>query len=246
MTPNVKTLESGEKTYKRQWFEEHYVAAPKMNDLCKYLLRDHPINIATEISSLKKHENGWQLIGKSDQIYGTFDHIICTAPAPQSYNLMPENFSGRENIRNVKMVGTHSFMLGFEKAPPLNFDVAKVKNNIIEWVFVNSSKPSRDTDFSLVIKSLPEWAEKHIDDDLDVTENQLSDAVYNLLKIDTSQAKHKALHRWRYAHTEKPLDVDYLWDDNLKIGICGDWCRGTLVEDAFLSAYALAKHLTKA
>ena len=223
--PKIKTLELGKKPYKRIWFEKHYVAAPKMNDLCKYLLRDHMIHVGTEIQPLSKYENGWLLQDKKGQAYGAYDIVISTAPAVQAYNLLPENFEDRDEINIVKMVGAHSFMLGFKEQPELNFEAAKVKNNIIEWIFVNSSKPERKTDFSLLVKTNPEWAEKHIDDDMDISEQNISDALMELLNIDVSQADHKALHRWRYAHTEISLDRDYMWDEKLQIGVCGDWCR---------------------
>jgi renalase len=33
--PKVTTLEQGKKPYKRDWFEPHYVATPRMTSLCK-------------------------------------------------------------------------------------------------------------------------------------------------------------------------------------------------------------------
>ena len=38
--PKIVTLEKGKKPYKRDWFEPHYVAVPRMNMLVKELAKD--------------------------------------------------------------------------------------------------------------------------------------------------------------------------------------------------------------
>jgi len=50
-------------------------------------------------------------------------------------------------------------------------------------------------------------------------------------------------HRWRYALPTEPLPDRYLFDGDLNIGACGDWCAGPRVEGAFLSGVALAERL---
>jgi predicted NAD/FAD-dependent oxidoreductase len=46
-----------------------------------------------------------------------------------------------------------------------------------------------------------------------------------------------------YAQTEQALGVTHLWDAKNNIGICGDWCLGRRVEDAFVSGLELALHI---
>jgi len=47
-------------------------------------------------------------------------------------------------------------------------------------------------------------------------------------------------HRWRYAQAAEALDLGCLWDGELGLGVCGDWCQGSRVEGAFLSGMAAA------
>jgi renalase len=47
-------------------------------------------------------------------------------------------------------------------------------------------------------------------------------------------------HRWRYAKTDRALGVSHLWHAQAGLGVCGDWCIGHRVEDAFNSGLALA------
>ena len=37
-----------------------------------------------------------------------------------------------------------------------------------------------------------------------------------------------------------PLVIGALWEPTLRLGVCGDWCRGARIEDAFLSGHAAA------
>jgi hypothetical protein len=50
---------------------------------------------------------------------------------------------------------------------------------------------------------------------------------------------HAEVHRWRYAQTIQPLGQPYLLDHR-GLGLCGDWCLGHRVEDAFVSGLELA------
>jgi renalase len=50
-------------------------------------------------------------------------------------------------------------------------------------------------------------------------------------------------HRWRYALVERPLGEPCLWDEALRLGLCGDWCLGPRVEAAWMSGRALAAAL---
>lgn len=43
----------------------------------------------------------------------------------------------------------------------------------------------------------------------------------------------------------EPIKETYLWDSELKIGICGDWCGGPRVEGAYLSGLELADAVNK-
>ena len=55
-----------------------------------------------------------------------------------------------------------------------------------------------------------------------------------------AEPAHAEVHRWRYAKTEKPLGQSFLWDAKARVGLCGDWCLGHRVENAFVSGLELA------
>jgi predicted NAD/FAD-dependent oxidoreductase len=45
---------------------------------------------------------------------------------------------------------------------------------------------------------------------------------------------------WRQAQTMVPLGDAFVWDAARGVGLCGDWCIGHRVEDAFVSGLELA------
>ena len=134
-------------------------------------------------------------------------------------------------------------MLGFSEDLKLNWNAAKVKNSPIEWMAVDSSKPSRDSDYSLLVQTSNEWAESRIEDDQDHVRVMLLDEVERLLERRIKNAVYTSLHRWCYANTSADENLDnigYFIDQKLKLAACGDWCVEGHVESAFLSARSLA------
>ena len=65
------------------------------------------------------------------------------------------------------MLGCYSLMLGFDEALDLDWDAAQLTGTDISWISVNSSKPGRPDDYSLLVHSNNDWAEEHLDDDVD-------------------------------------------------------------------------------
>ena len=51
-----------------------------------------------------------------------------------------------------------------------------------------------------------------------------------------------ALPIW-YAFPVAPLCDGCLFDEQMRVGACGDWCMGARVEGAFLSGLAMAHRL---
>jgi predicted NAD/FAD-dependent oxidoreductase len=55
-----------------------------------------------------------------------------------------------------------------------------------------------------------------------------------------AQPAYVQAHRWLYAKTDQALGQSHMWDAKSGIGLCGDWCLGHRVENAFVSGLELA------
>ena len=243
-TPKVITLQGDEKPYKRDWFEPHYVSATKMTSLCKHMAHDHDVRLGVHIRNIEDVNNSWHLTDQDRETYGPFDWIISSAPAPQTIDIFPKNFAAIDDLKHTKMTGCFSLMLGFQSPLVLNAQAAVVKSSSIGWIAVNSSKPGRDHSCSILIQSTNEWAEAHIDDDKRGVQAALL-AEFQRLVGSQAQPDHIALHAWRYAATDMPAGHDFLWDEDLNLAACGDWCIDGRVEAAFLSGYYVAEKFKK-
>jgi len=239
----IMTLGKNQKPYKRDWFEPHYVCAPKMNSLCKHLLADIRTHFSIEIVALQRTDQQWILEDKTGDHFGPFDWVIMSVPSHQAINLLPQGFEYYDAVRDVKMSGCYSVMLGFENRPQLNWDIALPKNSLIGWIAVNSSKPGRETAPSILIQTTNDWAEQHLERDVQDVEDLISREFCELTGITHTNIAHKQAQRWRYANTPRPASEEFFLDRELNIGVCGDWCLEGRVESAFLSADKLCKEI---
>ncbi|MDA8561658.1 FAD-dependent oxidoreductase [Gammaproteobacteria bacterium] len=223
--------------------EQRYVGVPGMNQVGKFLAKDLNIHINTKIVSLN-HQDAWQLIDEQGQEYSGFDWVICTVPSPQAAELLPEFFKYHADIKAIKMRACFSLMLGFKQSFPAEFEAAHVTNSDLSWISVNGHKPKRPDLFTLMVHSSEEYAESHIDDDHDKVMHHLIAETSRIIECDASTADYATIHGWRYANNEnKKQESPPFIDKDIKLAVCGGWCRGGRVEGAFNSAYELTKHM---
>ena len=251
--PRVLTLEAGEKPYRRDWFEPHYVAVPRMNSFAKALAADLDIQLEITISTLSAMPNGqWQLHTLEEKLPQVFDWVISTAPASQSIALLDQHLSElstditsdtANTLQDVQMAPCFTLMLGFEQALKLPFQAARAKNASIEWIMVNSSKPGRTEPFTLVIQSSNSWARENLERDLDWVNQAMLTDLEQLLGEPLPAVAVESLHRWRYSRVEQALEREAVLDWEKGLAACGDWCLSGRVEGAFLSANSLARQL---
>jgi renalase len=221
-----------------------YVGNPGMNAICKYLAKDLAphIHLQTRVENISQN-NRWTLTDDQGNTLGDYDWVISTAPAQQSKELLPSNFSHHNDITNTKMLACCSLMLGFEKPLYLPFEAAHVQNADISWISKNSCKPGRAPQYSLLIQSSHQWAQDHCDDDKDIILSTLINSASKILKQDLSEADHQTIHLWRYAFAQQKETPSPLIDTNSKLAACGDWCTGGRIESAFESASKLANKI---
>ncbi|MEO0983789.1 MAG: FAD-dependent oxidoreductase [Pseudomonadota bacterium] len=221
-----------------------YVAAPRMNALCKAMAEGVEVRRQAEIARIERGGDRWRLVSVEDADLGTFDWVVSTAPAPQSAKLLPEVFSGHAAIERTVMTGCFAVMLGFETPVDLPWPMAKgADGEAVGTLALNSAKPGRPAGCSVLIQSSNAWAEAHLEDDRETVSRALIAAASEVAGVDLSRADHTALHRWRYAATQTPAGADCLLDADNRLAACGDWRLGGRVEAAFTSADRLGAAL---
>jgi len=97
---------------------------------------------------------------------------------------------------------------------------------------------------ALDVQASADWSAEHIQDSHERVQAKLLRAFAEITGIRAEPA-HVDAHRWLYAKTDKALGRSHLWKAERGIGVCGDWCIGHRVEDAFISGLELALAIVK-
>lgn len=223
------------------WNDEypHYIGVPKMNAVGKFLAKDLNVSLSCNINDIVRYENKWRLFDDQGVFHDSYDYIVLAMPPHQANNLLYNIVEFKEQIKSYKMQGCFSLMLGYENEMEFEFDAALVKDSILSWIAVNSSKQERPNGFSLLINSANDWAEENIESNLDIVKDKMLKEAQQILgsKIDTFN--HCNIHRWRYANIDKQNGPLFLEDKENQIAAIGDWLVQGRVESAYISAMAL-------
>lgn len=221
--------------------DSFYVGVKGMNAICKYLAKDFKVNLSAKITSVSKDKDAWKLIDENSDNVGIFDWVICAIPVHQALDILPDNFNNYTELQSKKMKGCFALMLGIKNPPRFEFDAARVFDEDISWIAVNSSKPGRIGNFSMLVHSTNEWADENMDNDRDVSMEYLMEQTSQIVGYDVSKADYKTLHAWRYANIGGQSGPTHYTNAELRISACGDWCIEGRVEAAFLSGSATAQ-----
>jgi renalase len=238
-TPRLITLDPNAEPFKRSWFEPHYVGAPGMNSLAKFLATDLRVSRQCQIDEVARVDESWFLIDNSGAEYGPFDWVISSAPVSQTQSLLPESFNNLDKLKDVQFSPCFALMLGFSDAVDLGIEAAVIKNSSLAWAVASNNK----THSTLLVHSDNQWAAAHLEEDLEWVQQAMLAELAKVLPKPLPSLEHVQLHRWRFARCESPLAQTHLLDTVSGLGVCADWCGGNRVEDAFLSGMALAKQL---
>ncbi len=240
--------------------EAHWVAAPGMNSLVKAwakpLVDAARVEFQTRVVALETdaiRPGRWQLrtVGAHDttHVYGGFDQVVLAIPAPQARSLL-ETAPGAaplvHNIAEVSVAPCWTLMLAFPNAvqPGLttlgpHWNAARSTHHRIAWLARESSKPQRGAVERWTVQASAAWSLEHVQDEPSRVKAKMIKAFAEITGIRAEPA-HADVHRWLYAKTGRPLGSNYLLNAQTGIGLCGDWCLGHRVEDAFVSGLELA------
>ncbi len=223
-----------------EWNDEHYVASPSMNSLCKHLLESVEVHYRARINSIRGHHEHWELI--SDQKdYGFFDLVINTLPAPQAVKILPKDCSFIDDISQVEMQPCLAFFVRLKEDVDLGWDAAIVKNHAVSWMAMNHSKPGRSQHIPAFVMHLESsFSADHFDRDM---KSWCIETMASLCKIHPSQVSELHAHRWRYAKTSIAAQQLSYYDQKMGLAAVGDWCPGERVEGAVVSALDLVRKI---
>ncbi|MEM8488390.1 MAG: NAD(P)-binding protein [Bacteroidota bacterium] len=217
-----------------------YVGVPRMSTLTRHLATGLDIQLKTRVATASRTAQSWHLTDTEHQDLGHFDVVLVTTPPAQTAPLLADAPKLRDVTRQVAMKPCWALMASFAETLPLKFDGLFVHHPTVAWAARNNSKPGRPETESWVIHAAPQWSATQLELTKETAAPKVLAAFFEATGITPQSPIHLQAHRWRYALAEQPLADGCLWDADLQMGICGDWCNGSRVEGAFLSGMAAA------
>jgi predicted NAD/FAD-dependent oxidoreductase len=225
--------------------KERLVAVPRMSALCRNIAESLNVQFHTAVTTVERGQGGWELKDSGANELGAFDKVVITAPPVQTVSLLEFVPDLRSQVASVEMLPCWAVMVLFRAPLDIGWDGAFVSGSPLSWICRNNSKPHRSEEECWVLHGSPEWSDAHTDEQPDFVAETLLGSFFDVTGCGSSGPLSKLVHRWRYARAAQSLGVDYLYDSNVGIGVCGDWCRGDRVEDAFMSGLALGRRIAQ-
>jgi predicted NAD/FAD-dependent oxidoreductase len=206
-----------------------YVGTPGMSAIATALASGLDIEYGNNLESLAPLPND-------------FDRVIVAVPADQARVLIGDTPSLASKISVVSMKPNWTVMAAFEARVAARFDAAFVNGSALGWIARNTSKPKRNWKIDCwVLQATSAWSHAHADDRADDVGAFLMEAFDDLIPAGLPKAFFATVHRWRHAAADPPLAVGAIHDAESRITLCGDWCAGSRIEDAYLSGLAAAQ-----
>lgn len=228
------------------WRESHspetrYVGTPNMNSPGKFLAEDLSIQYEKTISRIERRKDQWLLESiETGAMEAAYDLVVLALPAPQASALVQDIDPRISAVTDTaQMQGCWTMMAYFPHQLTPKYDAAFINGELISWICQNTSKPLRQGLPIWTIHGSPSWSQANIELSKEEAQSQMLECVVKL-GFDCRDAE-ISLHRWRYASGALEHPIDFLWLDDISLGLCGDWLNGGRVEGAWLSGLQLAE-----
>ena len=201
-----------------------YVGTPDMGAIARWMARGLDITFGHRVESLER-------------VLAEHDRVVVAVPPDQARAFVAD-------VPRVAMQPCWAVMAAFEERVAARFDAAFVNGSALAWIARNSSKPKRNWQIDTwVLHASTAWGRAHLDDRPDDVGAFLMEAFEDLIPAGLPRAFYATVHRWKYATADPPLAVGAISSSDSRIVLCGDWCKGARVEDAFLSGLEAARTL---
>lgn len=221
-----------------------WVGTPTMSAIAQGLLDDLPATFSCRITEVFRGEEFWTLVDASGASHGPFSQVIIAVPAPQAATLLAAAPKLAAVAASVAMEPTWAVALGFATPLETNVEGCFVRDEALDWIARDRSKPGRDGSFDTwVLHASSQWSRQHIDLPREAVTELLHGAFAELIDCIVPAPAFTLAHRWLYARPTQAHEWSALADAGLGLYACGDWCLSGRVEGAWLSGQEAARKL---
>ena len=232
-------------TFEKKPFSSKYIGKKANNDLVKYNLIGIKQSFASPIIKINFKKYFWEITLKNGCVHQS-KSLILTCPYPQLKKLA-KNYLDKKLLKlKIQMQPNITVMIAFknQKNPPISS--IKFDDDMMAWAANENSKKRFNSSINLwTLQATLKWSKKTIN--RYKTDNSIMEKLINrFVKLSGFEKKKiifKKIHGWKYSYNFEKTPYLSVWNKKYNLGICGDWLNGPKVENAWLSAYDLAKKI---
>lgn len=219
-------------------------AVPTMAALASRLVLDLDVRTSTEVTHLRRLDARWTLSSGALSL-GEYDALIlAVAPSEARSLLGAQSPDLIEQLEPVQTGPQLRLLAAFDESLGLEWDFATNSIGPIRFLYRDSSKAERtDTAERWVFQASTQWSERHQHDPADQLAQQLLDAAFATTGARPTSPRFLTTHLWPNGYINHPLGEPCLYEPNQGIALCGDWCLGPGLENAWLSGVAAGARL---
>ncbi len=217
-----------------------YVPIPSMNSLPKHLSEALAIELDYNVHSLLMTASGWTVIGEREHGRGVFNAVVVAAHPIRARALVADSAPLTAALGKAEMLPVWATMVDVSEPLGLAADFITFEYSVLDVAICDSSKPGRPTGERWVLHTNSDYAKLHYDTPKEVVASEMLGAFSRLVGRHMPPAIAVA-HRWGNAIPSVVHRDKAHWDNDLQLGLCGDWCNGISIEAAYLSGQAIAK-----
>lgn len=229
--------------------DARYVGVPGMAAIALRMADGLDLRCGAHVLAMERVDARWALRASSSEgdagprVEGLYDVVVVALPPIRAAALLADHTSLVRPMATVAIDPCWTLLAGFVEpvaSPSFVVDAAFVAGSRLAWIAREASKPGRRAGERWTAQATPAWSREHFDDDpVDVTMKLVR--AFQDATGTREQPTYAQVHRWREARVREPAGRDCLWDATLRLGACGDWCRGHRIEDAWVSGTNLAR-----
>ena len=221
--------------------DDAWVGTPGMNAPIKTMADKLDAEFGIRVDGIRREGDAYWLVADGDTLGTSVDAVVVAVPAEQAGPLVVDHVPRfAEMASATKSDPCWTVMAGF--AEPLDHEDTIRDAGPIGWAARNSAKPDRIGGECWVVQACPEWSREHLEDEKEKVVTALLDTLRKQLGGKMPVPVHTDAHRWRYSRSGSAGE-GALWDEEHRIGLCGDWLIGPRVESAYVSGRELAEKI---
>jgi renalase len=225
------------------------VGVPSMLALATAVARPLDVRLHTPIRQAQRRGASWVLRDTAGDIDEDFQALVLAVPAPLAVPLARESAGLAAALHAVRYRSRWVLLLGSERPVGLP-GYGEFQGSPIERIAAMHSKPGRSSKVPQrwFIEADAQWSLRHEHDHAETVADLLLDNFRAHAGRPVTPNFLRA-HQWRHAFVETPATgpghSGCLWDDEVRLGVCGDSVVASQVDRVHHSGVALARTMAE-